>query len=281
MKNLSERYSLVKQLQKRADYLRFRIVETSSKASIPHLGSCLSCVDLLVALYFSKLQINPNVPSACERDRFILSKGHAAPALFQVLAMRGFYPESNLKNYGGDGLVFGEHPPAPKYLSGIEAATGSLGHGMSMGLGMALAAKIKNLKYSVFAILGDGECNEGSVWECAMMSSVQKVNNFCVLIDFNKWQGTDRVEKTMQTNLFLEKWKAFGWETREINGHDYIEILDALSLFPTSNEKPMAIIANTIKGKGVSFMEDDNNWHYRIPTNNEVALAKKELGLME
>jgi transketolase len=281
MKNKSEKYPQIKDLQKRADYLRARIIETSAKASLPHLGSCLSCVDLLVALYFSKLKIDPNLSSAPGRDRFILSKGHAAPALFQVLAMRGFYPESNLEHCGKDGIVFGEHPPSPRYLAGIEAATGSLGHGMSIGLGMALAARFNNLNYSVFVILGDGECNEGSVWESAMFASAQKVNNFCILIDFNKWQGTDRVAMTMQTNLFIEKWEAFGWKTIEINGHNYSEILDALSLFQSENHKPLAIIANTIKGKGVSFMEDDNNWHYRIPNQGEVVLAKKELGIIE
>lgn len=272
-------YDLINDLERRAALLRFRIIETSARASLPHLGSCLSCIDLLVALYFHQLRVNTQNPKDPLRDRFILSKGHGVPALFQVLAMRGFYPQSNLLSYGIDGGVFGEHPPTPSYLPGIEAATGSLGHGISMALGMALAARINRLDYSVYSILGDGECNEGSIWECALLAAAQKANNFCVLIDFNKWQATDRSEQVMAINPFIDKWIAFGWEAIEIDGHDYSQILSALSRFPASSKKPLAIIAHTVKGKGVSFMEDDNNWHYRIPTNEEVLLAKIELGV--
>ena len=270
---------LVAQLEEHANKLRAKIIETSHRAGLPHLGSCLSCLDLLVALYFYKLKIDPSDPRHLLRDRFILSKGHGAPALFQVLAKRGFFPESDLDLYGKNGSIFGEHPPTPSHLNGIEAATGSLGHGMPMGLGMALAARVNKLNYSVYAIVGDGECNEGSIWECAMLASAQKVNNFCVLVDFNKWQATDRSENIMALNPLADKWKAFGWEVVEIDGHDYSQILAALSQFPSQSQKPLAIIAHTIKGKGVSFMEDDNNWHYRIPTAEEVAAAKKELGI--
>ena len=275
----SQKSILVKQLQETASHLRALTIETSSRAKLPHLGSCLSCIDLLIALYFHKLNIDPHSPCDPLRDRFILSKGHGAPALFQVLAKRGFFLQSDLDHYGENGTFFGEHPPTPCYLSGIEAATGSLGHGMPMGLGMALAAKVNKLNYSVYAVLGDGECNEGSIWECAMLAAAQKVNNFCVLIDFNKWQATDRSEEVMALNPLIDKWRAFGWDAIEIDGHNYLEILDALSQFPSKSKKPFAIIANTIKGKGVSFMEGDNNWHYRIPTAEEVALSKKELGI--
>lgn len=278
MSNQSQDSNLISQLQNLANQLRVQIIETSSRVGLPHLGSCLSSVDLLTALYFHKLKIDPRSPSDPQRDRFILSKGHGVPALFQVLAMRGFFPKSDLDHYGENGSIFGEHPPTPSHLAGIEAATGSLGHGMSMGLGMALAARINKLNYSVYTILGDGECNEGSIWECAMLSAAQKVSNFCVLIDFNKWQATDRSEDIMALNPLADKWRAFGWSVIEIDGHNYSQILYALSQFPSKSEKPLAIIANTIKGKGVSFMEDDNNWHYRIPTVDEVTLAKKELG---
>lgn len=271
--------SLIQDLQTKAAKLRARIIETSHRAGLPHLGSCLSSVDLLTTLYFYKLKINPSKPMDPLRDRFILSKGHGVPALFQVLAMRGYFPETDLLRYGEDGGVFGEHPPTPSHLAGIEAATGSLGHGMPMGLGMALAARIKEQTYSVFAILGDGECNEGSIWESALLAGSQKVNNFCVLIDFNKWQATDRSENVMALNPFADKWRAFGWDSLEIDGNNISKIVEALDYFPSPTGKPLAIIAHTTKGKGVSFMEDDNNWHYRIPSVEEVALSKIELGV--
>lgn len=271
----------IDELEKRARILRGRIVETSHKAGIPHLGSCLSCVDILVALYFSILRIDPHHPRASDRDRFILSKGHGAPALFQVLAMRGFYAEKLLENYGKDGGIFAEHPPAPNYLPGIEAATGSLGHGLPMALGMALAARMHNTSYQVYAVLSDGECNEGSVWEAAMLAASQKVHNLCVIIDFNKWQATGRSCDIMALDPLVDKWQAFGWNTHEVDGHDIPKLCTKLQNFSAANQKPTAIIAHTIKGKGVSFMEDDNNWHYRIPTAEEVILAKQELGLEE
>jgi len=263
----------------RSNLLRSRIIETSSLSGTPHLGSCLSCVDLLVALYFSELKIDPGNPRDPLRDRFILSKGHGVPALFQVLAMRGFYPESWLKDYGKDGGIFAEHPPTPDHLAGIEAATGSLGHGLPIGLGMALAGRIQKQTYNVYTVLGDGECNEGSVWEAAMLAASQKVSNLCVFVDFNKWQATGRSEEVMALNSLSGKWQAFGWNTLEIDGHDYGQILAALESFKLENTRPTAIIAHTIKGKGVSFMQDDNNWHYRIPTADEVTLAKLELGV--
>ena len=263
----------------RSNLLRSRIIETSSLSGSPHLGSCLSCVDLLVALYFNELKIDPSNPRDPLRDRFILSKGHGVPALFQVLAMRGFYPESWLKDYGKDGGIFAEHPPTPDHLAGIEAATGSLGHGLPIGLGMALAGRIQKQTYNVYTVLGDGECNEGSVWEAAMLAAAQKVSNLCVFVDFNKWQATGRSEEVMALNSLPGKWQAFGWNTLEIDGHDYGQILSALESFKLENTKPTAIIAHTVKGKGVSFMQDDNNWHYRIPTADEVKIAKLELGV--
>jgi transketolase len=271
---------LITDLEKRARLLRGRIIETSHRASIPHLGSCLSCIDILTVLYFSVLNIDPKHPQAPDRDRFILSKGHGAPALFQVLAMRGFYPESLLDKYGEDGGIFAEHPPAPGYLAGIEAATGSLGHGLSLGIGMALAAKMREQNYRVYAVLSDGECNEGSVWEAAMFAGAQKINNLCVIIDFNQWQATGRSCEVMALEPLAEKWQAFGWQTYEIDGHDMNALTETIKQFP-HQQKPIAIVAHTIKGKGVSFMEDDNNWHYRTPTAEEVLLAKRELNIEE
>lgn len=266
-------------LEKIARDLRFRIIENSSKTGTPHLGSCLSCVDLLTYLYWHELKIDPKDPCNPNRDRFILSKGHAAPALFQVLGLKDFYPLSDLDNYGMDGSVFAEHPPTPSHLPGIEAATGSLGHGLPIGLGMAIAGRLRNESYQVHVILGDGECNEGSIWEAAMLASAQKVSNLHVYVDYNKWQATGRSNEIMNLPSLAEKWKSFGWATAEINGHSFNEIDVALTALKKQN-KPTAIIANTIKGKGVSFMEDDNNWHYRIPTTEEVGLSKLELGVL-
>ena len=271
--------SRISELEDRARLLRARIIENSHKTSTPHLGSCLSCVDILVALYFSVLRIDPTAPRLATRDRFILSKGHGAAALFQVLAMRGFYPESMLEDYGKDGSVFAEHPPAPDHLAGIEAATGSLGHGLPLGLGMALAGRIQGRDYRVYALLSDGECNEGSVWEAALFAAAQRVERLCVIVDFNKWQATGRSEEVMALSPLVDKWRAFGWDACEIDGHDIGAIMDSLARCPSRDGRPTAIIAHTVKGKGVSFMEDDNNWHYRIPTADEVVLSKKELGI--
>jgi transketolase len=185
-----------------------------------------------------------------------------------------------LDSYGEDGGVFAEHPPTPEHLPGIEAATGSLGHGLPLGLGFALAGRIQQQDYRVIALLSDGECNEGSVWEAAMLAAAQRVSNLCVIIDFNKWQATGRSEETMALSPLAEKWRAFGWNAIEIDGHDTAAIITALNAAAHENTKPTAIVAHTIKGKGVSFMEDDNNWHYRIPTAEEVVLAGRELGVL-
>ena len=265
-------------LESIANIARGRNIDISYKTNTPHLGSCLSCVDILVAIYFDILKINPDKPKDHCRDRFILSKGHAAPAVFQILAMRGFYPDSLLETYGQDGCVFAELPPTPDKLAGIEAATGSLGHGLPIGLGMAMSSCINHNKYKVYVLLGDGESNEGSIWEAAMMASAQNIDNLVVIVDFNKWQATDQSAKLLGSTPFLEKWRAFGWDSVEIDGNNMLHLVEELSKENNSG-KPKAIIANTIKGKGVSFMEDDNNWHYRTPTEVEVKMAFIELGI--
>lgn len=257
--------------------IRLRIVENSQRSGTPHLGSCLSCVDILVALYFHALAIDPAHPEAVDRDRFLLSKGHGAPALFQVLAMRGFYPDTALAQFGADGSFFGEHPPAPGYVPGIEAATGSLGHGLPIGLGMALAARIEGRGHRIVALLSDGECNEGSIWEAAMFAAAQRLDRVTIIIDFNKWQATGRSQEVMALDPLADKWRSFGWRAREIDGHDMTALIAAFDEPPDATGRPMAWIAHTVKGKGVSFMEDNNNWHYRIPTVEEVAAAAREL----
>jgi transketolase len=273
----SETFS-IPQLEAMSRLIRFRTIRNSHLTGTPHLGSCLSCTDLLVWLYWSTLRLDLKNPTAENRDRFILSKGHAAPVLFQVLAQRGFYDLDALESYGQGGSIFGEHPPSPDHLAGIEAATGSLGHGLPMGLGMALASRITHNPYRVFAILGDGECNEGSIWEAALMASAQKVSNLTVFVDYNKWQATGRSDEVLGLAPLADKWKAFGWACTEIDGNSFEEIESAYN-FLANDERPKAIIAHTVKGKGISFMEDDNNWHYRIPTADEVRQSAEVLGI--
>lgn len=268
----------ISELEHLARTLRFRVVRTSYLSGTPHLGSCLSCIDLLTYLYWNVLRIDPQAPRAADRDRFILSKGHAAPALFQVLAQRGFFPVADLEHYGEDGSVFGEHPPTPSHLAGIEAATGSLGHGLPMGLGMALATRVTGIPYQVYAVLSDGECNEGSVWEAAMLAAAQQVGNLTIAIDYNKWQATGRSNEVLALAPLADKWRAFGWCVSEIDGHDFQQI-DTAFKANAADSRPKVIIAHTIKGRGVSFMEDDNNWHYRTPKADEVLKAAAELGI--
>lgn len=260
-----------------AAQVRARVVETSGRARIPHLGSCLSCVDALVALYFEVLRVDPARPDDPARDRFVLSKGHAAPALFQVLALRGFFPAAALDSCGEDGSRFGEHPPAHG-VPGVEAATGSLGHGLPLGVGMAMAARLLDLPSRTFVLLGDGECNEGTVWEAAMMGAAQRLDHLTVVVDANGWQATGRSEEVAGSAPLRQKWAAFGWEAEEVDGHDLAALTRALSRPPAAG-RPRALIARTVKGKGVSFMEDDNNWHYRTPSPDEVERARRELGV--
>lgn len=258
--------------------LRRRIIGYSHKTKTPHLGSCLSCVEILTALYFDVLRIDPKTPRDPDRDRMILSKGHAAPALFQVLSLRGFFPYEDLVNSDhANGGLFGEHPPSPDDLAGIEAATGSLGHGMPMGVGMAVAARIQNKNCKVYAVLSDGECNEGSIWEAAMFAGSHRLQNLAVIVDYNKWQATGRSPEVLALDPLADKWRAFGWSAYEIDGHDMGALLGYLHRVPDGSGKPVAIIAHTVKGRGVDFMEDDNNWHYRTPNAEELTEALKQL----
>lgn len=257
--------------------LRATVINMSHRANTPHLGSSLSCIDLLVALYWGFLRIDPQKTDSPDRDRLILSKGHAAPALYAVLAAKGIFPETLLQEYGKDGAALAEQP-APGCAPGVEWATGSLGHGLSAGIGMALAGRIQGRKFRTVVLLSDGECNEGSVWEAAMFAAAQEIGSLTVLVDYNKWQATGRSEEVMALAPLRSKWEAFGWEALEINGHDFGEIGQALEAAQKpSRTRPLAIVANTVKGRGVSFMEDDNNWHYRIPNEEEVRKAEKEL----
>ncbi len=256
--------------------LRGALIGLSHAKGVPHLGSTLSCIDVMIAAYWRAMRIDPHKPSDPDRDRFILSKGHAAKALYVCLAYRGFFDTDLLQKLGEEGGPMAEHP-GPNCLPGVEAATGSLGHGLPIGLGHALAARIQNRCYRVFVLMSDGECNEGSVWEAAMMASAQSLHNLTVIVDFNKWQATGRSEEVLSLAPLADKWRSFGWDTVEVDGHD-VGAIESL-LRESAEKQPRAIIAHTVKGKGVSFMEDDNNWHYRIPNANELAQAFIELGL--
>ena len=265
-------------LKLQAARLRGKIIEMSHAAQAAHLASSLSCADVLTAAYWHVLSVDPKKPSDPLRDRFILSKGHAAAALYATLAMKGYFPFEELDTYCKDGGRLAEHPPA-NLLPGVEAATGSLGHGLPLGCGMALSGRIKGEAFRVFALLSDGENNEGSVWESAMFAAAQKLENVCVVVDYNKWQATARSNETLMLAPLRDKWQAFGWDAHEIDGHDVGALAEAMQRIPNGSGKPVALIAHTVKGKGVSFMEDDNNWHYRTPNAEELVRAHEELGL--
>ncbi len=267
------------QLERIASGLRGEVIGLSHRAKTPHLGSSLSCIDLLVAAYWGFLRTDPADPGNPDRDRLVLSKGHAAPALYTALCARGFFPRRLLEDYGKDGAALAEQP-APGCAPGVEWATGSLGHGLAVGVGCALAARVQKRDYRTLVILSDGECNEGSVWEAALFAAAQTLGSLTVMVDYNKWQATGRSNEVMALDPLRDKWESFGWESYEVDGHDHAEIRAALACAEMpGRERPLAIVAHTVKGRGVSFMEDDNNWHYRIPTAEELVAARVELGL--
>jgi transketolase len=267
---------LEKRYQKIATLIRKRILTMHAQSCSSHVASSLSVVDILVALYFNILKISVKNYRDKGRDRLILSKGHAASALYATLAMRGFFPEQNLADYCIDGGKLPAHSTmfcAP----GVEVSTGSLGHGLSMGIGMAMAAKYDKTNYRTFVILSDGECNEGSVWEAALFAGHHKLDNLIAVVDYNKLQALGRNEDILRLEPFSDKWRSFGWQTQEVDGHNFRELIGSLSRVPFKKNKPSIIIAHTIKGKGVSFMENKLLWHYKSPDERELELALKEL----
>jgi len=264
-------------LKNKARQLRIEIVKSIHKAGKGHIGGAFSIVEILTTLYYGNiLKFDPNNPKWEDRDRFILSKGHAGIALYAVLADLGFFPKAEL-DFLNKGRLLAEHPD-PR-IPGIEVVSGSLGHGLSLGSGMALADKLdKNLRATI-VLMGDGECYEGSVWEAAMFASHHELNNLCGIIDRNGLITHGKTEEINKLEPFAEKWKAFGWEVYEINGHDFKELKIALKLATNKvKKKPTMIIAKTVKGKGVSFMENQAKWHHGGIDQVKLKTAINELG---
>lgn len=258
-----------------ANRLRRAVLEMSHRAGTPHLGSSLSCADIVAAAFWGGLELDPKFVQQPNRDRFILSKGHAATTLYAALAIKGFFPQNWLEQYAVPGFVLGEHP-SPE-IPGIDVATGSLGHGLPVAVGLALSNRIRGFDNRVCVAMSDGECNEGSVWESALFAPAQKLSRLTVVIDFNGWQATGRSTEITALEPLADKWAAFGWDAKEVDGHDLAKLCELLSAPPDAAGRPRAVIARTVKGKGVSFMEHDNNWHYRIPNAEELARALAEL----
>ena len=263
-------------LKKLAYRMRRQIIDMAVSAGGGHIAPALSAVEILISLYFRVLRINPEDPQWPERDRFILSKGHGCCALYAVLAERGFLHRDALKTFCQDGHAMGGHPEYGK-IPGVETSTGSLGHGLSIAIGISLAAKNDGNTCRSFVLLGDGECNEGSVWEAAMAASQFQLDNLVAIIDYNKLLATGFIKDVMALEPFAMKWKAFGWEVREVNGHDINEVSRTLNEVPFAEKRPSVVIAHTVKGKGVSYMENNPVWHYRLPNKEELLQAYKEL----
>jgi transketolase len=243
-----------------------------------HVAAVLSIADILAVLYGRILNVDPEEPRSPSRDRFILSKGHAGAGVYAVLAETGFFPVSELRKHYSNGSVFSGHV-SHKGVPGVELSTGSLGHGLSIGAGMAYSAKLDGLRHRVVVLLSDGECDEGSTWEAALFAAHHRLSGLTAVVDYNKIQSLDGVEKTLALEPFAGKWRAFGWEVRETDGHDHDALAAALSPPPEEGGKPVCVIAHTTKGKGVSFMENSVLWHYRSPQGEEYARAMKELGV--
>jgi len=259
-----------------AKNIRKEVLEMIYKTKSPHIGSAFSMIEILVVLYFKILNIDPKNPEKEDHDIFILSKGHGCSALYATLAEKGFFEKDLLQQFGINGGIFeGHHTRNLKF--GIEVSTGSLGHGLSIGAGMALARKLDNSKSRVFVLLSDGELQEGSSWEAILFASHHKLDNLIAIVDYNKIQALDRIENIINLEPLKEKWESFGWIAKEVNGQNIEEIIRALEVLPFQKDRPSVLIANTKKGAGVSFMENNPLWHSKWPDEEEYKKALKEL----
>jgi len=264
------------ELKQLAHTIRCDVVDMIERAGSSHVGSNLSMAEILAVLYGKVLNVDPQNPSMENRDRLILSKGHACAGLYAVLAERGFFPKDWLESFYVEGAKLPGHATA-KGIPGIEISTGSLGHGFPMATGMALAGKRDARPFRVFCILSDGECDEGSNWEAALFAPHHQLDNLVAIVDYNKIQSLGDVEDVLSLEPFTDKWRAFGWNVIETDGHDVTALADSLEGVPQVAGKPTCIIAHTVKGKGVSFMENNLLWHYRTPRGEEYAAAVAEL----
>lgn len=258
-----------------AKSIRSHTLHMVHKANASHVGSCFSMADLISVLYTQILKIDPSNPDVHPRDRFILSKGHAAAILYAALAESGFFSVSLLDSYCENGSLLTGH--VNYHVPGIEVSTGSLGHGLPIACGMSLAMISTENSSKVYVILSDGELDEGSNWEAILFAAHHKLDNLVVIVDYNKIQSFGTVEQVLNLDPLADKWKSFGWAVKEINGHDTNEIEKTLKSIPFIQGKPSVVIAHTIKGKGVSFMENNLAWHYKSPNLEELTLALTEL----
>jgi len=259
-----------------ARQIRKKSLIMTAKANASHIGSSLSMADILAILYGRVLRVDPRDPAWPERDRFILSKGHGCAALYSALALRGYFPEEWLDSYYQNGGHLPGHA-THKGIPGIEVSTGSLGHGLPLAVGMALAAKRDGKSHRVFVVLSDGECDEGSNWEAALLAPQLKLDNLVVIVDYNKIQSLGNVKDVIDLDPLVDKWRAFRWATRELDGHDLAALDSALGALPCEPDRPTCIIAHTIKGKGVSFMEGKLLFHYTPPRGDELPRALAEV----
>jgi len=266
----------IKDLKNKAIQTRIDILKMLNRAGSGHTGGSLSVVEILVTLFYHKMRFRSDDPSWPERDRLVLSKGHGAPALYSVLCRTGFFPEEELCKLRKLGGILQGHPES-RSTPGVEVCTGSLGQGLSQANGIALALKLDGSSSRVYAVMGDGEIQEGQIWEAAMTSSHYMLDNLCAFLDHNKLQIDGPVEQIMSIFPVREKWEAFGWYVEEINGHDIEAIIESLERAEQEKNRPTIIIANTIKGRGVSFMEDQLKYHGVAPTDEELELALVEL----
>jgi transketolase len=253
--------------------VRAHVLRMTSGGRSSHVGSALSCADVLTVLYDRVLRINPADPDWAERDRFIMSKGHAGAALYAVLAQRGFFPVELLDQHYQNGSFFSGHV-SHVGVPGVELSTGSLGHGLPVGAGLAWRARQCGQDWRTFVLLGDGECDEGSVWEAAMFAHHHELSNLVAIVDYNKLQAIGPTEQTLRLEPFAAKWRAFGWDTVEVDGHDHEQLAAVLE---ARTEMPRCVLAHTIKGKGVSFMENEVAWHYQHPSAAELRSALEEV----
>jgi transketolase len=266
----------VEKLRKLASSIRRRDLQTVHNAKLGHVGGEMSATDILVTLYFAVLNVDPQRPDDPDRDRFILSKGHSAVALYTTLAHRGFIPMEQLDTFAQPLSKLNGHPDRNK-VPGVETNTGPLGHGLPVAVGAALAAKLQDCSWRVYALTGDGELQEGSNWEAAMAAAHYKLDNLTVIVDRNRLQQGDWTEQTMHLEPLADKWRAFGWSVVEVDGHNIAQLLQTFSRLPFEAGKPNCIIAHTHKGQGVSFMRDKAAWHHKVPNAEELAIALKEL----